>query len=304
MLTPQLYTAPLLAYCPSVTVFHDLQHKRHPEFFRPFDLPFWNVLLALSAARSNRIIAVSGPTASDLAHYLPRAAAKTRIVPHGVDSEFFRIGTRRRGGIAPSAAGPYLLAVSTLHPHKNLERLLEAFQCFRKSYPDYRLIVAGLKGFATRRIERLAHDPGLRDSVELTGWIPRAKLFELFEGAQAFVATSLFEGFGLPVLEAMAAGIPIACSAIPAFESLACQSVLRFNPLSVPDIAEAMKQITTNSALRTRAAIDGPARARDFDWKTTAETTLQELVSAATGDRVTRTDPKNIQTIASPPAPR
>jgi glycosyltransferase involved in cell wall biosynthesis len=274
------YTAPLFARCPSVTVFHDMQHKRHPEFFRVFDLPFWNILLALAARRSSRIIAVSEATSADLALYLPAAADKTRIIPHGVDQEFFRIGLRRRE--SPShKAEPYLLAVSTLHPHKNFERLLEAFQRFKESHQEYRLVVAGLRGFATRRIERLTRDLGLGNSVVFTGWIPRRELYELFEGAHAFIAPSLFEGFGLPVLEAMAAGIPTACSAIPAFDSLAADSVQRFDPLSVSAISAAMERITTDAVFRARAAIDGPARARSFDWKLTAELTLQELVSAA-----------------------
>ncbi|HWE50207.1 MAG TPA: glycosyltransferase family 1 protein [Bryobacteraceae bacterium] len=277
------YTAPLLARCPSVTVFHDLQHKRHPEFFRAVDLPFWNLLLALAAARSSRIIAVSEATAADLAVYLPVTTGKTRVIPHGVDREFFGIGARRSEGNLPQASRPYLLTVSTLHPHKNFERLLEAFRRFREVHPDYRLIVAGLKGFAARRIESLARDLKLGDAVEFTGWISREKLLGLFEGAHAFIAPSLFEGFGLPVLEAMAAGIPTACSAIAAFDSLGGDSVLRFDPLSIPAIVEAMEKIATDPLLRARAALDGPARARGFDWKLTAAMTLEELVSAAGG---------------------
>ncbi len=250
------------------------------------------------------MIAVSEATAADLAIFLPRTTGKTRIIPHGVDPEFFRIGARRNEDSLSRTAAPYFLAVSTLHPHKNLERLLEAFRHFRKSHPEYRLIIAGLKGFATRRIERLTIDLGLGDAIEFTGWIPRTKLYALFEGASALIAPSLFEGFGLPVLEAMAAGIPTACSAIPVFDSLAAETVLRFDPLSVPAIAAAMERIVTDAGLRERAAEDGPARARNFNWKITAELTLEELVSAAAGGYVTRTDPKNIQTIASPPSPR
>jgi alpha-1,3-rhamnosyl/mannosyltransferase len=237
-------------------------------------------LLGLAAARSSRIIAVSESTATDLAHYLPGTAGKTKIIPHGVDHEFFSIGERRYESPRRNT-GPYLLAVSTLHPHKNFERLLQAFERFRKSRPEYRLIVAGLKGFATRRIEDLARELDLGKSVEFTGWIPRPQLLALFEGAHAFIAPSLFEGFGLPLLEAMAAGIPTACSAIPVFDSLTGDAVLRFDPHSVTAIADAMERLATDAAFRSRAAQQGPARARTFDWKLTAESTLQELMSAA-----------------------
>jgi glycosyltransferase involved in cell wall biosynthesis len=117
------FTMPVLFGGASVTVFHDLQHKRHPEFFRWFDLPFWNLLLWLAVVRSRSLIAVSEATAADLARfYGDRAARKIVVIPHGVDEEFFRIGERRRGGGAP--ADKYFLTVSTLHPHKNLGLLL------------------------------------------------------------------------------------------------------------------------------------------------------------------------------------
>ena len=168
------------------------------------------------------------------------------------------------------------------------------------------MLLQGSKGSPRARssASRLICSRSSTEAVVFTGWIPRAKLFGLFEGARGLIAPSLFEGFGLPVLEAMAAGIPTACSAIAAFDSLAAESVLRFDPLSVPAIAAAMERIVTDSTLRARAAEDGPARARTFDWRLTAASTLRELLSAAAGHYVTRTDRKNIQTIASPPSPR
>jgi glycosyltransferase involved in cell wall biosynthesis len=273
------YTASLAGSWASVTVFHDLQYKRHPEFFRFFDLPFWKLLLPLAVRRSCRIIAVSESTACDLVHFFPGAADKIRVIPHGVDRMFFRIGeSRRLNGPSPK---PYLLAVSTLHPHKNLERLLDAFLRFRNAHPEYRLIVAGLEGFAAKHIRSRIGALGLNDSVVLTGWVPRADLYGLFENASAFIAPSLFEGFGLPLVEALAAGIPTACSAIPTFDWVAGEAALRFDPLSVPEMADAMELVAMDSAVRAHAAFAGPERARGFDWARTAASTLQELCSAA-----------------------
>ncbi len=110
------FTAPLFTRCPQVTVFHDLQHKRHPEFFRTRELPFWNVLLAGSAARSARLIAVSDNTARDLAECFPHAAGKIATVPHGVDPEFFMRSVAKSAPV--SATRPFILVVSTLHPHR------------------------------------------------------------------------------------------------------------------------------------------------------------------------------------------
>jgi glycosyltransferase involved in cell wall biosynthesis len=276
------FTMPVLSKCPSVTVFHDLQHRRHPEFFRWFDLPFWNLLLWSAAKQSRSLIAVSDATARDIERCYSDVAGKIAVIPHGVDPEFYRIGERRAWGArhsvaASSAQEKYLLTVSTLHPHKNIDRLLEAFQIFRTLHPEYRLVIAGLRGHATAAIELQRRNLNLEQSVTLTGWIARSALYDLFEHADAFIAPSRFEGFGMPLLEALAAGIPAACSAISPLTDIAGHAAARFNPESAIAIADAMELIATDAAFREQAAFAGPAQARLFSWTTTAQLTLREL---------------------------
>lgn len=271
------FTAPVFSVVPSVTVFHDLQHKRHPEFFRWFDLPFWNLLLWASAGRARSLIAVSQATASDLVRYYPASRGKIHVIPHGVDREFFRIGEQRRA----LPGQPYLLTVSTLHPHKNLARLLEAFREFRKSRPEFRLVIAGLRGHAADSLERLRRELDLEDSVRFTGWIPRTELYGLFEHADAFIAPSLFEGFGMPILEALAAGIPLACSSIPPFDAIVGDAALRFSPDSTEAMTSAMERLTTDCAFRELARAAGPSQASRFDWEHTARLTLGVIEKAA-----------------------
>ncbi len=267
------FTSPFRARCPQVTVFHDLQHKVHPEFFRRLDLPFWDFLLAGSASHSNGLIAVSANTARDLAQTFPQSAGKIATIPHGVDPEFFRIGQQRFG----RSPQPFVLIVSTLHPHKNLERTLDAFRNFRIAHPEFRLVIAGLKGFATYSIQNRIRDLRLWPHVDVTGWIPRSKLYELFATATAFLAPSLFEGFGLPLVEAMAAGLPVACSAIRPFRETADGIARMFDPHSPDGISAALEFVTGNNEFRIRASIEGPQRARAFDWDSTARATLAEL---------------------------
>jgi glycosyltransferase involved in cell wall biosynthesis len=274
------FTMPVFSKCPSVTVFHDLQHRRYPEFFRWFDLPFWNLLLWSSAKRSRSLIAVSEATARDIERYYSDVTGKIVVIPHGVDPEFFRIGVRRASA-ASSRPEKYLLTVSTLHPHKNIGRLLEAFRIFRGLHPEYRLVIAGLRGHATAAIESQRSSLNLEQSVTLTGWIARDALYDLFEHADAFIAPSTFEGFGMPLIEALAAGIPAACSAISPLTDIAGQAAAQFNPESDVEIAGAMELIATNPNFRHQAAIAGPAQARLFNWTTTAHLTLQELERTA-----------------------
>ena len=273
------FTAPLLASCPSVTVFHDLQHKRHPEFFRWFDLPFWNLLLWLSVRRSRTLIADSEATALDLERYYPRSGAKTIFVPLGVDPQFFEIGQRRRA--ADQRGDRYILIVSTLHPHKNLTRAMEAFAIFRKSHPNFRLVIAGMRGFAAGQLESHCRERCLQECVRFTGWIPRSELYDLFERATAFLAPSQFEGFGMSVIEALAAGIPTACSAISPFDENVGSVAARFDPGSVAAMAAAMEIAACDPAFRGCAVTAGPAQAARFDWKETARLTLEQLEKAA-----------------------
>src|ERR1019366_4361803 len=266
------FTAPVFARCPQVTVFHDLQHKIHPEFFRAWELPFWNMLLAASVACSDRLIAVSDNTARDLAACFPRAAGKIGTGPHGVDPEVFWIGKKRR----EFTGRPFILIVSTLHPHKNLKRAIEAFQQFRTVRPEYKLVVAGLKGFATAALQERVRALGLSEDVDFTGWIPRSALYSLFSEASAFLAPSLFEGFGLPLVEALAAGIPSACSSIPTFREIADDAACLFDPSFTDAILNALETVTGNEDFRSRAIVEGPLRARMFHWDKAAEGTPRE----------------------------
>ena len=267
------FTAPLLCPCPQVTVFHDLQHKRHPEYFRWFDLPFWRFFLFWSVQVSKLIVAVSGATAEDLGRFYRLPAAKVRIVPSGVDPEFFEIGRRR-------AADRFLLTVSTLHPHKNLEGLLRAFASFRKGQPDFRLVVCGMHGFVAGPIHELRDSLGLDDAVDFPGWIPRDDLYDLYRRADAFVYPSLFEGFGLPILEALAAGVPTACSNIEPLSGIAGEAALQFDPRDESAIAAAMERLVEDQELRRRLAESGPERAAEFSWNTAAHATLAALRDA------------------------
>jgi glycosyltransferase involved in cell wall biosynthesis len=264
------FTAPLLCGCPQVTVFHELQHNRHPEYFRWFDLPFWNFFLFWSVTVSRQVVAVSGATADDLRRWYRLPPAKIRTVPSGVDPRFFELAAGRR-------PEPFLLAVSTLHPHKNLDGLLRAFAAFRQRHPEYRLVVCGIHGFFSAELHALRDRLHLADSVEFPGWIPREELYRLYARATAFLYPSLFEGFGLAILEALAAGVPTGCSEIEPMNSIAGGAALKFDPRDPSAIAEVMHRLVTDGELRERLAAAGPLRAAQFSWRTTAEGVLDAL---------------------------
>jgi glycosyltransferase involved in cell wall biosynthesis len=268
------FTAPILCGCPQVTVFHDLQHKRHPEHFRWLDLLFWRFLLFWSAHVSPSLIADSEATRADLLRFYRLPDDKIHVIPLGVDPKFFEIAQARR-------PEPMLLSVSTLHPHKNLDRLLRAFAVFHRAQPEFRLVIAGLRGFDTANLERLRQELGLTDAVEFTGWIPREDLYALYARAFAFLYPSTFEGFGLPVLEALAAAVPTACSNIEPLASTAGDAALQFDPEDENALLNAMTRLVSDDGLRAQLAAAGPQRAEQFSWQTTARLTLEVIKQVA-----------------------
>jgi len=273
------YTGPVLSPCPTVTVFHDLQHKRHPEYFRWFDLPFWRMFLYASARRSTLIIAVSEFTRQDFIAHYKIDGARVRVVHHGVDSDFFGIRERLANGQGPR----YILTVSTLHPHKNFRRLLLAYGDFVRQRPDVKLVIAGLRGFDSAAIGELIAELELAEKVRCTGWIPRDELYRLFAGADSFVYPTTFEGFGMTLLEGLAAGLPVACSAIEPVRTIAGEAALLFDPQNTREIEGALYRITDDEQLRECLRRAGPVRANEFSWDETARATLQALADAADG---------------------
>jgi len=254
------FTSPIWSPCPNVTVFHDLQHIRVPQYFRWFDLPFWVVLLKASAKRSKGLIAVSQATANDLKTFY---GVDSVVIHHGVESQFFEAGQDRD-------PKHYILCVSTLHPHKNLEGLIRAWGNDREL--PY-LMITGLRGFSAEHLEKLAGR-----QVRFTGWVPREELYNLFRGARAFVYPSRFEGFGMPVLEAMAARVPVACSDIPPLREIADGCAFFFDPRDLKQMREAILRALEDDSLVEAAQ----RRAAQFTWENAARTTLDYLKQAAT----------------------
>jgi glycosyltransferase involved in cell wall biosynthesis len=256
------FTAPGWPGIPQATVFHDLQFKRHPEFFRWFDLPPWLLFMWLAVKRSDVMITSSEATRDDLSSYYGRAST---VVHLGVEPRFFDLVARHEDG-------GYLFYASTTHPHKNHDRLMRVFAQLRRRHPEARLVLTGVRGFVSEHVEALIQTLGIADAVELKGWVEREELYELFRRARGFVYPSRFEGFGIPVVEALAAGLPVACSNIEPLRSIAGGCALLFDPDSDEQMLAALDQLW-----RGEAPSGGVERAGRFTWRHTAEATLRVL---------------------------
>ncbi len=252
--------APVHSSVPLVVTFHDLAVLRHPETFNRWTRDYSRLTLPRVARAATRLIAVSEFTKRELLELLDVPAEKVRVIPNAVGEPFTAEGD--------AAEGDYVLAVSTLEPRKNLERLVEAHR--RAGLNGLPLLVAGAAGWGGVQVEG--------DGVRWLGEVRDEELARLYRGARCVAYVSLYEGFGLPVLEAMACGTPVVAARNGALEEVAGGAAVLVDPLDPDAIAAGIAEALDRGAeLRER----GLERVRAFDWREVARETLAVYREAA-----------------------
>jgi glycosyltransferase involved in cell wall biosynthesis len=244
------YRAPVRANVPFVVTVHDLAVFRHPTAFNRWSRVYGPVVVPRVLKRADRVIAVSQFTKRELVDVLDVPAAKIRVIPNGVDDTFTREG--------PSADGDYVLTVGTLEPRKNLARVAAAA---RRTGLELRVV--GARGWGDVDVPA--------DGVHWLGEVPDEELARLYRGARCFAYASLYEGFGIPVLEAMACGAPVVTSRGGGTEEVADGAAVLVDPLDPTDIAAGIERAVLR---RDELVRRGKERARGFSWSATADATL------------------------------
>lgn len=275
------YVLPAAVPCPVVATIHDVIHLLYPEFL-PHRLAFFYAqrMIRRTLSRGDRIIAVSKNTKADLARYFQVDSGKVQVVYNGVDDQF-----RRRLPAEDvdrwlrqlEIERPYLLFVGNpTKPHKNLDNVIQAFARARQRRPfDARLVCVGHRGPATFKLEQRAEQLGVGAEVRMLGHVANEALPALYQGATLFLYPTLYEGFGLPVVEAMASGLPVITSESSALKEIAEGHAHLVDPLDVDSIAGAIVQCMSDPEHRASLARLGLRRAEAFHWRRTAERTLE-----------------------------
>jgi glycosyltransferase involved in cell wall biosynthesis len=269
-----------------VLTVHDLAFRLMPET-APQSTRRWLASLDRSLRRAAAVIAVSETTKRDLVQLYDLAEGRITVIPHGVDQEVYRPQpqaeidrVRRAFGID----GPYLLSLGGIEPRKNLPRLLEAFGSLRS---DVRLVVAGAgvewnpEGSDLLRGALDALPEDARRRVTLTGYVSEPDKVALLAGAELLAYPSLYEGFGLPVLEAMACGTPVVTSNGSALPEVAGDAAVLIDPTETGALRDALARVLVDTALRDRLRAAGRDRAGAFTWDASAARTVEVLHRAA-----------------------
>ena len=260
---------------------HDLSFVRAPETAAPSLRAYLNRVVPRSVRRADHVLADSEATRQDLIALYGTAPDKISVLYSGVDARFAPVedsavlrAVRTRYGIGE---GAFLFSVGTVQPRKNYGRLAEALH--RLDHPDLTLVIAGGKGWLDDALYRQIDALGLGDRVKFIGFANDEDLPALYSAAAAFVYPALYEGFGLPPLEAMACGAPVVTSNVSSLPEVAGEAALLIDPLDVDALAQALERVLTDDTLRREMIREGRAQAAHFTWKTAAQQLRQHYIN-------------------------
>lgn len=273
------FICPIIKTCPTIVTIHDMAYFLYPDKFvgtYRLYLKFW---IPLSARISDKIITDSACSKRDIVRLLKIPESKVEVVYLGKNENFIPItDTSIIENYKRVTALPdnFLLYVGTLEPRKNITGLLKAYRIFKNKWPDldYNLVIAGEKGWMYEEIFKLAEDLGLKDNIKFLGYISDNDLPLLYNCARLFVYPSLYEGFGLPPLEAMACGIPVITSNSSSLPEIVSGVGIMVDPHDAEALAQAMSKVLTDKKQYQTMVENGLKKAKEFSWKNTAHKTI------------------------------
>lgn len=261
---------------PAVLTVHDLIFRRYPAHHKPLNRWYLNLTMPLFCRRASHIIAVSEQTKRDVMEAYGVPAAKITVIYEAASSAFTQQSAEAIGAMRGRYGLParYLLSVGTIEPRKNLGRVLAAFEQLRDEDLVDALVIVGKKGWLYDDFfARLDRSPA-KQAVIFPGWVADEDLPAVYAGASALAFPSEFEGFGLPVLEAMACGAPVVCANTSSLPEVAGDAALLVDPLDTDALTAALRRVLSEPGLASELRRRGAAQAARFSWERTAQGTL------------------------------
>jgi glycosyltransferase involved in cell wall biosynthesis len=265
------YIAPPFSPCATAVTVHDILFESHPEYFERLFVLRSHLLVRHSVHRSASIFTVSDFSRRQIAETFRVGLRKIHVIPNGVDGARFFSGSEGREivenlGLEP---GRYFLTVGRMEPRKNHANLLRAWAKLRKPRP--RLAIVGQRHFHYKEAINLISELDLAKDIAVFECVSDGELPAVFRNAKAFIYCSWAEGFGMPVLEAMASGIAVICSATTALSEVCAGAAMMVPPENVDEISNAIRVIDENVDVRQNLVVRGLGRVTDFSWKNSAD---------------------------------
>jgi glycosyltransferase involved in cell wall biosynthesis len=275
-------TAPLQTRPANVVLLADVTWLRQPETVGRARSLLWRMLVLPAARRADRLITLSEASRREIVTDVRVPVERIDVVPlgHGATPRAEPVPERELRHQLELGSGPIVLSVSALTPHKNVGALIDAIALLRETHPGAMLVVPGNPSAHGEDLTRRATTLGVESNVRFPGWVSAAELEGLYRAARCFVFASVREGFGLPLLEAMARGLPVACARASALPEIAGDAVLYFDPYRPAEIAAALRRLLDDPSLARELAAKGEERQRHFTWRRTAEETLRSFERA------------------------
>ncbi len=271
--------------CPTVMVTHDLAHVHYPNEIPFLVRKYYDYYVPKYLKKSDQVISVSHATKEDILTQYHLSSEKTSVVHNGNRDGFSKIKKEQRKATQAkySQGCQYFFYLGAVHPRKNLERLITGFNLFKKtSGSDIKLLIGGRLAWQTDTVKKTFEQSVHKSDIKFLGFIPEEDLSFLMGSALAMVYVSLFEGFGLPILEAMYAEVPVITSNVSAMPEVAGEAALLVDPVSVDELALAMQKIYEDKSLRIDLIEKGKIQREKFNWDQSAEKTyaiLKKVVS-------------------------
>lgn len=279
---------PALPQTRTLLTVHDLSFVRVPETASPPLKAYLDAVVPRSVRSADHVLADSQATRDDLVALYDVPESKITVLLSGVDARFAPVSddaelsrVRQRYALPHT---PFILSVGTVQPRKNYARLIEALAQLRAEYPALHLVIAGGRGWLEDPIYESLDRLNLRGAVTFTGFADDADLPALYTLARAVALPSLYEGFGLPVLEAMACGTPVVTSTISSLPEVAGDAALLVDPLDIDALAAALRQLLADESLRAGLRARGLARAATFTWERSARQLLEVYAHMLSAD--------------------
>jgi len=270
------WTAPLISPCKILMVVPDMGYYPHPEFYKGRDILYLKLMIPLYLRKATRVIAVSHTTKKDIIKFTGVDKSKV-VVVHMAAEDIFAESVDpvfvERVKAKYSLSSQFILHVGIIYPGKNVEKLICAFAKIAKKFPHKLVLVGGFR-WKYSRVFDLIEEFNLKDKVIITNWVSRSELPVFYKLADLFAFPSLYEGFGIPVLEAMTCGCPVVTSSTGATPEIAGDAALIVNPRSVDEIYEATVRVLEDEKLKKELVSKGYARAKKFSWEKSARETL------------------------------